>query len=109
MFRVKSGEYLTIRLMTMEELYNPAFFADNEARKAISTDYANAVMSGSRSNIQWANYTIEHPNSYWTKTFYPDSGTGDITNLFSYYIYGSGAAQYETTNDSIGLRIVLHG
>lgn len=98
-----------VKLPGLFQTLGDGAFVDNEARKAISTDYANAVMSGSRSNIQWANYTIEHPNSYWTKTFYPDSGTGDITNLFSYYIYGSGAAQYETTNDSIGLRIVLHG
>ena len=99
-FKEKSG-LSSIGLMSFEELKNPINFANDEARKAESTDYAKAVANGERGKItEWSVIYEYLLNNYWTNTANPHS------NVYVFSISETGASVYGDNIFNYGLRIV---
>ena len=92
-FKEKAG-VTSVGLLSQAQLLNTSNFADQNARKAESTDYAEAVMNGERGKITaWTVY-YNYSNYYWINTADPSSqqcvsyssGTSDGGN--TYYVFG---------------------
>lgn len=96
-FKEKAG-VTSVGLLSQAQLSNTSNFANDNARKAESTDYAEAVMNGERGKITAWKVYYNYLNYYWINTAYPSnrdtayrvSPSGHIhgNNAYTYYVFG---------------------
>lgn len=103
-FNAKAG-LPNINILSRPLLELTANFANNDARKATSTDYGAVACVGERGKITSfsTNYQTSYMDRYWTSTHLPSQKKS------AQFVRQDGSISYHSVNQVFGIRILVNG